>query len=316
MITDIFSTDSLATRSGLARKWEDANRRLVGLELTTKPHGSQFHASTHIYSSRRLRFSSLRVSSHVTTLGAIRDPGIDPYHMIACIKEGDVIVGQDGREAHLETGDFVIVDTSRPFQIDTPSMFVHSVNVLSSRLREIFPQVDGLTAVAISGQTAPAAVLRGVLENMFEHATRISDDASDYIADAVYFSAASTLCTLPAARDMLPDKIESMHRHRIRSHVRANLRNRDLNPEMIARTLDLPVRYLHKLFEDEPVTLMKWVWAERIARCLADLSKPELRNRTIGEIAYSWGFSDPAHFSRLFKRQIGISPSAIRRDCN
>lgn len=312
MNLEIFSTAGLPSRTDLARRWEDANRRMVGLEFRTKPHGQYFHASSHVRQARKLRFSALSVSAHLTTLGAIRDPGIAPYHLVAHIKDGTLVVEQDGRQANLQKGDFVIVDTSRPFLIDTPGMLVHSIDILTSRIREILPQVDGLTSLTISGQSAAAALLRGIVDNMFDYASEISDDAADYISDAIHYSAASALAALPAARDVVPNSVESLHRHRIRNHVRANLRNRELDPETIARALDLPLRYVHKLFEDEPVTLMKWVWSERIARCQSDLAKPELRNRSISAIAYSWGFSDPAHFSRLFKAQTGKSPSAVR----
>jgi AraC-like DNA-binding protein len=36
-------------------------------------------------------------------------------------------------------------------------------------------------------------------------------------------------------------------------------------------------------------------------------------HRTIGDIAYSWGFSDLSHFARRFKRAYGCTPSDYRR---
>ena len=32
--------------------------------------------------------------------------------------------------------------------------------------------------------------------------------------------------------------------------------------------------------------------------------------RSISEVAYAWGFNSPAHFSRAFKKQFGMCPSA------
>ena len=32
----------------------------------------------------------------------------------------------------------------------------------------------------------------------------------------------------------------------------------------------------------------------------------------MSEIAYAWGFKDVAHFSRAYKAQFGVSPSADR----
>jgi len=37
-----------------------------------------------------------------------------------------------------------------------------------------------------------------------------------------------------------------------------------------------------------------------------------LHGKTITEIAFFWGFSDSAHFSRSFRRRFGISPRIFR----
>lgn len=311
--TEIFCTENVAQRYNPVHGWQDVNRRLVALDFRTTPRDKHFHASIRVCSSRRLRFSTLNVSAHVTTLDAVHYRDTEPYYLVAYLKEGSVTVAQDGREAFVTGDNLVIVDTSRPFRIETPTtMHANSVDIPSARIREIFPQVEGLTSVSITGGSGPGAVLRCMLENIFNRAADINDDGADFIADAIPYLTAGALASLPAAKGILPDKIESFQRHRVRSFVRANLRDRELDPEAIARSLNLSLRYVHKLFEDEPTTLMQWIWAERIARCGDDLAKPELRSRTVSEIAYSWGFSDPAHFSRLFRAHLGQPPSAFR----
>lgn len=37
-------------------------------------------------------------------------------------------------------------------------------------------------------------------------------------------------------------------------------------------------------------------------------------HRSIMEIAYSWGFNNPNHFSRCFKRQFGVAPRELRNN--
>lgn len=312
--TEVFTTENVPPQSSAVRGWQDANRRLVALDFKTTPRGKRFRASIRVCSSSRLRFSALNVTAHVTTLGAVGRSDAEPYYLVAYLKEGSVTVAQDGRETFVRCGDFVVVDTSRPFRIDTPTMHANSVDISSTRMREIFPQVDGLTSVCIAGRTGAGAVLRNMLENVFDHAADINGEVSDYIADAIPYLTAGALAGLPNAKDILPNRMECFHRHRVRSFLRANLRDCELNPEVIARAVDLSVRSLHKLFENEPMTLMQWIWAERIARCGDDLAKPELRSRTVSEIAYSWGFSDAAHFSRLFRVHFGQSPSAFREE--
>jgi AraC-like DNA-binding protein len=46
--------------------------------------------------------------------------------------------------------------------------------------------------------------------------------------------------------------------------------------------------------------------------CRSDLANPSMKQRTITEIAFGWGFSDSAHFSHCFRKQFGLSPRAFR----
>ena len=44
-----------------------------------------------------------------------------------------------------------------------------------------------------------------------------------------------------------------------------------------------------------------------------DARDPRRAHRTIGEIAFAWGFSDLSHFGRRFKAEFGVSPGEYRR---
>lgn len=51
----------------------------------------------------------------------------------------------------------------------------------------------------------------------------------------------------------------------------------------------------------------------RLDNALLDLTATDM---SISEIAYKWGYSDPANFSRLFKKQFGQPPSELRNSVN
>jgi AraC family transcriptional regulator, positive regulator of tynA and feaB len=101
-------------------------------------------------------------------------------------------------------------------------------------------------------------------------------------------------------------------RAEIRRHVRAHLQEPELGPVSIARTFSISVRALHALFEDADASVAALVRNERLARCLEDLRR---RNGgSVTDIAFRWGFCDAAHFSRVFKREFGATPSEIRHE--
>ena len=47
-----------------------------------------------------------------------------------------------------------------------------------------------------------------------------------------------------------------------------------------------------------------------LRRCFEDLERPS--GGSVTEIAFRWGFRDAAHFSRVFKREYGATPSEAR----
>lgn len=100
---------------------------------------------------------------------------------------------------------------------------------------------------------------------------------------------------------------------RIQSYIRRNLDDPELTIERIAERMQCTKRYLHKVFSDQAETLNQYIWSQRLELCRSRLSRPELANRSITEIAFDCGFSNAAHFSRSFRARFGECPRTYRR---
>jgi transcriptional regulator GlxA family with amidase domain len=72
----------------------------------------------------------------------------------------------------------------------------------------------------------------------------------------------------------------------------------------------MSVRALPALFEDVDASVAGLVRSERLGHCLEDLQRPN--GGSITDIAFRWGVCDAAHFSRVFKREFGATPSDVR----
>lgn len=107
-----------------------------------------------------------------------------------------------------------------------------------------------------------------------------------------------------------PDARE-LKRGAILAFIERNLADPDLNVGSIARELGCSIRTVHKVFEGRAQSVARLVWDWRLDRCRGDLVDPAMVDRSITEIAHSWGFSDSQHFSRAFKARFGNTP----RDC-
>jgi AraC-like DNA-binding protein len=100
---------------------------------------------------------------------------------------------------------------------------------------------------------------------------------------------------------------------RAKTFIEENLPIPDLNPKMVARWLGISERYLLTLFQDENMTVREWIWKMRLEKCRQQLSDPLFADRSISEIAFSFGFNSFSHFSHRFKKAFSMTASEFRR---
>ncbi len=308
-----FSTESVPPRER-PRVWREIIADLAKVDFRTEPTGAApLSATITNYVGRRLRFSAYTFSPHVTTYNRRGGGRDDASHFIlSYLKQGSAVVMQDDREACDNAGDIVLFDPARPVRIRA-AMRVHSFDLGAEQMKTLLPQVDALTSIALKQNSGAGSILRCVLDELIAAGGSLDDEMSDRIADAVPHLVAAALAAMPEAARVAPGRMETYHLARIREFVRDHLRRTDLSPEMIARGVGLSTRRVHELFGAEPTSLMRWIWSERLHRCRAELAAPALRNRSVAEIAFSWGFSSQAHFSRVFRAETGLTPRDYRR---
>lgn len=99
----------------------------------------------------------------------------------------------------------------------------------------------------------------------------------------------------------------------IQTFIQQHLDEPQLSPNDIAGAHHISVRYLHRLFADQDLTVAAWIRHQRLDRCRRDLTDPLLHRRPVHAIAAKWGFIRPADFTRVFRAAYGMPPSEYRR---
>jgi AraC-like DNA-binding protein len=97
--------------------------------------------------------------------------------------------------------------------------------------------------------------------------------------------------------------------------IRRQLSDPALTPAAVAAHVKMSTRNLARVFARQGTTIDRTIWSERLMAARRDLADPRLRECSITELAFSWAFSDAAHFSRRFSSAFGISPAAYRTAC-
>lgn len=262
------------------------------------------------YSGSGLSFSSLEFTPHIASCSQ-RASKPSAAMFVSLQKQGETQIKQQNRECVTQPGDIFIFDPSLPFELETSQTHVYSIYLPRQALLEHVPHIANLTAIRVNGQKGSGSLLRLILDELFLIAPDIKPQALAPISAIMPQLVSTALLSLDQYDEAGPRRTNAFHKSRILSFIQANLHDPNLNARSIAKSVGLSTRYVYQLFEDESTSLMKWIWNKRLEQCRQQISSPAMRNKSISEIAYDWGFSDAAHFSRAFKAIYGQTP----RDC-
>jgi two-component system, response regulator YesN len=81
--------------------------------------------------------------------------------------------------------------------------------------------------------------------------------------------------------------------------------------ESVAEYVELSPYYFSKLFKDRfGMTFIDYLTEIRIRHAKAEIIDP---TKSLKEICFSIGYKDPNYFSRVFKKNVGLSPTEFRR---
>ncbi|HVI53442.1 MAG TPA: helix-turn-helix domain-containing protein [Luteibacter sp.] len=263
------------------------------------------------YAGERLRLATFRHRPHVLTGDGLarthRGAALLSHHL-----EGGAAVEQHGRQEEIVAGDFCLIDLSRPFRLQMGTATVQVVYMPLATLREVMPRLDQLSAVCLPGNLGAVGYLRVLLGEMFAHTCDLTEAVADRLADAIPHMLAAAFASR-GRTEPSPSQLRYQYKQQVRRFAKDHLADPALCVEMIGLGVGLSPSYIFELFADESLTLMRWVRAERLARCRRELADPALRHRSIAQVAQSWGFGDMTHFSRSFREIFGVSPRGYRQ---
>ncbi len=93
--------------------------------------------------------------------------------------------------------------------------------------------------------------------------------------------------------------------------IRENLASPELSPEAVALGVGLSRTALYKLFEPNG-GVAGYIRELRLRRCHNEITSLRHAHRHIADIAFGWGFTNAAHFSRAFRARFGRTPVETR----
>lgn len=230
----------------------------------------------------------------------------EEQYLITIPLRSPVEFSQLGREVRCDPGGFLLERGDEPYRFSYGAANDLCVlKVAKPLLAEKLRNPDRFCALVFDGREG----LGGLFTTMAQQVEQITTDQ----AGAVLGRHLIELLALSLDRSAdggAASAVRAAHLRRARQIVQRNLANPDLSPGMVADACGISKRYLHEVFADENCTVAQFIREQRLiaARDLLQMPNPG----PMSDVAYRFGFSDQAQFSRLFKAMFGQTPSGYR----
>ena len=233
------------------------------------------------------------------------------YLKIVAPMKGRAGVEQMGRQAWVSPGAWTIYDTTGIYAVANPERVEHLiVMVPKAQMLERGLRLDSLMARPVGGASGIARVALTTMRTTFQELPNMSADAARGAGELIAQLVRLSLIELSGQQTALTQR-EAL-KDRIRGYVALHLRDPGLTIDQIAIALNCSKRHLYNAFADENDTLANHIQRLRLDACSHELQHPATFARSITDIALSWGFNNPSHFSRVFRDHTGKSPSEFR----
>lgn len=303
-----YTTDGVALRDRPAQ-W-DAALWSAAAPFRTSPADSAFVGDASYGTVGPLRLLRIAASAHRLE----RAEGSARAHVglvkLVVQRSGTATVAQAGRQALLEPGHWALCDADRAFAITSEA---EGEQIILFMPRERLGGGSGLPAYFARrfGETGGTArLLPHYLASLTDEIARVDEGNCGELADMA--AQLVRLALLEARHAAPPVSMRETLRLRVKDYVRRNLRDPGLTIDRVATAFGCTKRHLHKVFNDDTLTLSHFIWSQRLEACRDALLNPQLARRSITEIAFMWGFNNSAHFSKAFKERFGVSPGQFR----
>ena len=308
----LMNTDEVAPHERAAF-WGDWLGRLFQGLKSDEYGDTDFQGRASTLHAGDVVLTHLEATRHrVTRSSAIARATGMPYLKIVAPWVGCAGVEQKGRETWVTPGQWSIYDTTDSYAVANPERVEHLIVMLPRHgLAERGIALDPLMARRLGGSGGISRLALDTMRNAFRELPSMPDASARGVGEAITQLVHLSLLDL-AGQATAQTQREAL-RERIKQHVAAHLGDPGLSVESIAHALNCSRRHLYNAFAEEPDGVAGYILQRRLEACRRSFDDHALDRRSITEIAFAFGFSNMAHFSRVFRAHLGVAPSDYRR---
>ena len=306
-----FHTGALAPDERFAA-WRESVGVFLESQLASNDDPARFHGDVESYLLDDIVLSRPRASSQKfdRPSGRIARDGIDSY-MIQLFVRGHTDVSLGRRSLHGCEKRIVGFDLGETLDSANAEFDILCAVVPRARLAPLLDRPDSLHAAMPSPESGGGHLLAEFLPNLFDSLPDLASGQTGSASRALIELIATAFNGAEFAAGDAPALAERALELKAKTFVKNRLAAPALGPEEIAGAMGLSRSALYRLFRESGGVAL-YIREQRLRRCFAELVGERGRHAQVAQIAWRWGFTDAAHFARLFKDRFGCTPSEAR----
>jgi AraC-like DNA-binding protein len=205
-------------------------------------------------------------------------------------------------------GEIIVFDMTRDFRSDTSVHEVITCGVSRRAILQATTEIPPHHGLLIDGRWGRllADYILSLVRQLPEMAAA---DAAGLSKTFVHLLAVCLQAASNAAAPAIGRRTGDA-RHLAEAYIENNLSSRELDPSTICKALGFSKAHLYRAFANSG-GVTSYIRKRRLEAIHVLLNDPR-ETRSIGEIAYRYGFISDAHFSRVFRQKFGFSPRDVR----
>jgi AraC-like DNA-binding protein len=223
---------------------------------------------------------------------------------------------QGGRTADLAVGDAVVYDLAEPSiaLAETQDMSqLLSIEVARELVRPQFAGFEDRLMVPIPAQSTALMLARSYAETLLRPANATASPGLARLAARHLAELVATALAGVEQPGMPPvGGVRAARLAVIQREIQHRFMDPDFSLVVLANCLGVTPRYVQALLAETGSSFGNLLTERRLDRAYSMLSSPLYAQLSVGEIAFSCGFSTVSHFHRMFRRRFAVTPGDAR----
>lgn len=237
-----------------------------------------------------------------------RDHKLRGHVLVRCLRRGEMHTIHGGRPTRIEAGEGHLFDLNVPFH----SMIAAPVHGLSVAIPYeaigYDPSRHG-SHITFRAEDPVGWMLSRSMEAMTEQLDRIERQDAPRFAEA-FTDLIRGLAMGGSRHDSVNARLGDEVRRAVFAYIEQRLHDENLDAARIARKFNASRATVYRWFEDHG-GVRTYISGRRLERARRELEAGGPSRGRVARVGERWGYPDPAHFSRRFRAEFGVSPSDV-----